>query len=137
VSWREGEACYCRLCQTGFVNGGKEATGSWEAYRAIPLVDMVMETFRMVSARDKHTVLTTVLPTDSDGKVLPFTVLRDRTGLDLNQVLSSPDAPEYISFEFMWQEWAGVFNNNTLFGPEWVRQAFASQSCRDIRGWYL
>ncbi len=124
ISWRAGEACHCRLCKTGFANGGRESAGSWSEYRSRPLVDLVLEAFRRARPRTMTTILTTVLPADADGNLLPFTVLRDRTGLDLERVLASRERPDYISVEFMWQEWAGVFKDAAVFKPAWVRRAF-------------
>jgi len=123
LSWREGEACYCRLCRTGFVNGGKEAAGSWEQYRAQPLTELLVETLRRAEDRKLSTMLTTVLPADAQGAVLPFSVLRRRTGLDLEGVLASPSSPRFLALEFMWQEWAGVFKKDDVFTPEWVKKA--------------
>ena len=130
VSWREDEACHCSVCATGFANGGKEAAGSWSRFRAQPLTALIGETIACARARGKTAVVTAVIPSGQDGAVLPFDVLRDRTGLDLDAVLSAPDKPDVFSCELMWQEWAGVFGNAALFGPEWVQGAFAQVRAR-------
>ncbi len=125
VSWREGDACHCKLCTTGFANGGKESAGGWSAFRAAPLTTLLTETVACAHARGKAAIVTAVIPSGEDGSVLPFSVLRDRTGLDLDALLGAKDKPDALSCELMWQEWAGVFKNPALFGPEWAERAFA------------
>ena len=125
LSWRQGETCYCQLCRSRYRNGGEETSESWNEYRSAPLVDIVLETFRHAYIRGKETILTTVLPTDVQGNILPLTVLRDLTGLDVDKILSSPQRPQYISVEYMWQEYASIFKDEKLFRPAWVSNALS------------
>lgn len=133
ISWRKSEACHCALCKQGFKAEENAPDEAWSAYRAGPLNTLVLETFKLAHGRRKDTILTTVLPTDPEGNAFPFTELRDRTGLDLDEVLSSPARPKSISFEFMWQEWAVIYKDPKLFEPSWVKRAF-SQANRLVRG---
>ncbi len=123
ISWREGEACYCDLCRTGFANGGALASGDWKSYRAAPLTSLLQETIKQIRALGKTVVLTAVLPVDARGGLLSFEVLRDRTGLDLEALLSGSLRPDYLSVELMWQQWASVFKDRDTFNPGWVRNA--------------
>ena len=125
ISWREGETCYCQLCWSEYANAGEETSGGWNEYRSAPLVDIVLETFRHAHVRGKDAILTTVLPADAQGNILPFTALRDLTGLDVDKILSSPQRPEYLSVEFMWQELASIFNDEKRFHPGWVNNALS------------
>lgn len=122
LSWRETEACYCELCSSEF---RKEPPGRWSEFRAGPLTDLVLETFRLARERGKETVLTTVLPADRAGNPLPFAALREETGLDLERLLASPGRPQRLSVELLWQEWAAVHKNREVFSPGWAGKAVA------------
>ncbi len=128
VSWREGEACFCPVCRNGFTSGNGKTDEEWNKYRSEALTSLMLRTFQLAEEDKKKTILTTVLPTDPEGNVFPFSVLRDRTGLDLEMVLSSPLRPDDISFEFMWQEWAVIYKDPALFTPAWVKRAFSHAS---------
>ncbi len=123
VSWREGEACYCKTCREAEAEGASDP----EEVRARPLTSLLHQSFKKVHQFNRKTSLTFVASAKENGDLFSFDEIRRQTGLDLTSLLnaSSIMRPNFICPEFIWQEWKSRFHEEGLgFSPQWSASAF-------------
>ena len=65
--------------------------------------------------------------------MLPSEVVREVTGFDLEGVLSSPDRPDVIQAELIWQQWAAAYGDDETFSWGWTTEA-AAQAKQMVKG---
>jgi len=123
VSWKEGEACYCKICREAEAKGEE----SPEDVRAQPLTSLLHQSFKQVHQVNRKACLTFVASASLSGRLLTWDEIKQQTGLDLTSLFhtSRPLQPDFICPEFIWQEWKSRFDEEGLvFSPEWAASAF-------------
>jgi len=125
-------ACYCQHCREQFNQAHPGSAGpsdAWREFRAQGLSRLLLASSRLVHSYGKKVHITTVLTARRDGKLMSSRQVREATGFDLEAILSSPDRPEVLQAELIWQQWAAIYGDRNTFTPEWtasaVRQAKA------------
>jgi hypothetical protein len=129
-------ACHCQHCRAQFAQahaGKAPATPVWRRFRAEGLTQALLSAYRLAHRYGKETHLTTVFTARRDGALMASRHVRDATGFDLEAVLASPDRPQVVQAELIWQQWAAVYGDHTTFSPEWTCQA-VRQAKELVRG---
>ena len=124
ATWGD-EACHCEHCRRVAAARPEAAPASaaWRKLRADGLTELLLATSRLVRGRGKEMHLTTVFTARPDGSLMSPREIRDATGFDLEAILASPDRPDAIQAELIWQQWAAAYQRTTAFTPEWTRRA--------------
>ncbi len=129
-------ACHCEHCRRQFAQAHPTAatpSETWRQFRAQGLTQLLLASSRLAHGYGKEVHLTTVLTARADGTLMSSAQVRDAIGFDLEAVLSSPDRPDVLQAELIWQQWAAVYNDPVVFTPEWT--AAAVRQARDmVRG---
>lgn len=128
VSWKYTEACYCEQCmevykQNGLNNNSRFSKTEFSIYRSEPLTSLLLETSRTVRAEHKQVSITTIFTSHEDGTLFLPKEQRFLTGLDLNSILDSAHKPDVLNVELIWQQWADVHQDTTIFKPQWTEYA--------------
>ena len=129
-------ACYCEHCNGQFAqeHPGAAAPGKeWREFRAEGLTRLLLASSRLVHSYGKETHLTTVFTAGQNGKLMASEVVRDAIGFDLEGVLNSPDRPEVIQAELIWQQWAAIYGDRNTFRAEWTQRG-VQQAKEMVRG---
>jgi hypothetical protein len=119
-------SCHCARCEVA-------SLAEWRASRADGLTQFLLGTSRLVHSRGKEFHLTSTFTARPDGTLMSPDDVRDATGFDLRAVLASPDRPEVIQAELIWQQWAALYRNQTTFTASWTQDA-VSQARRLVSG---
>lgn len=118
------QVCHCPLCLKETAAGAADALSPEHAdLRARPLTDLLLASSRLVKAAGRAACVTFIGTAGRDGALLPFAKQKELTGLDVDRLLDSPDRPQWISVELMWQQWADSYDNPVTFKPDWTRRA--------------
>jgi len=127
VSWKQGDGCYCHLCQASYDRAenrpGTDSDESPNKIRSTPLTTLLQETCRFIRTQNKSASITTIATPRPDGRLLTPDEQRRLTGFDLNAILNSPEKPEIINCELLWQQWADTFMDTLTFSPKWTKWA--------------
>jgi len=116
ITWK-GHRCFCQYCENSAKQEGDNFTS------ANGLTETLAASVELIHKFNKTVCITTVASVHPDGRVATIEEQKQRTGFDLKGVLSANDKPDWISFEFMWQQWAQHFNEHQIFTPEWIKNA--------------
>jgi hypothetical protein len=119
-------ACHCEHCRSQFAQahpGKKPASDEWRKFRADGLTRTLLATSRLAHRAGKDVHLTTVFTARNDGKLMTSAQVRDAIGFDLDAILASPDRPEVVQAELIWQQWAALYSARDTFTPEWTTGA--------------
>lgn len=123
-------ACHCEHCRGQFAQAHPAAVApskAWREFRAQGLTQLLSASSRLAHGRGKEVHVTTVVTAGRDGRLMSSAQVRDAIGFDLEAVLSSPDRPDVLQAELIWQQWAALYGDPVTFTPEWtegaVRQA--------------
>jgi hypothetical protein len=119
-------ACHCGHCQAQYAaarSGESIPSDAWHRFRGEGLSRILLATSRLAHSYDKEVHLTTVLTARRDGRLMSSTKVRDAIGFDLEAILSSPDRPDILQAELIWQQWAAIYKDRSTFTPEWTRTA--------------
>ncbi len=129
-------ACHCEHCRGQFASAHPHDPlpgETWRQFRAEGLTRLLLASSRLAHSYNKEVHVTTVLTARRDGKLMSSAQVRDAIGFDLEGVLSSPDRPDVLQAELIWQQWAATYNNRVTFSPEWTKDA-VSQAKDMLRG---
>ena len=129
-------ACHCEHCRTQFAQAHPAAavpSDTWRKFRADGLTRLLLASSRLAHGYRREVHVTTVLTARRDGKLMSIEQVRDAIGFDLNGVLDSPDRPDVLQAELIWQQWAAVYGDPVTFTPEWTEVA-VSQAKEMVRG---
>jgi len=119
-------ACHCEQCRSQFAQAHPRDPvpgDSWRRSRAEGLTRLLLASSRLAHSYSKEVHITTVLTARRDGKLMSSAQVRDAIGFDLEGVLNSPDRPEVLQGELIWQQWAALYNDEVTFTPEWTKTA--------------
>ncbi|MFC1682793.1 DUF2334 domain-containing protein [Candidatus Zixiibacteriota bacterium] len=122
IGWETGQ-CYCGY-HAG--EGGPNAASQG-------LTETLGAAVKLIHELGRKACVTTVASAHPDGRVYSAAEQMRRTGFDLQGVLEAAHPPDWISVELMWQQWADLFQNDSVFTPEWTRQA-ARTIVRQVNG---
>ena len=111
-------ACHCARCQ-----GETHDRQAWREYRAEGLTEFLLATTRLVRSRGRETHITTTFTARPDGALMSPDDIRDATGFDLRALLASPDRPDVIQAELIWQQWAALYRDQATFTARWTQEA--------------
>ncbi len=129
VSWQEESACFCELCREAQENS-KASQDNPENIRAQPLTTLLHQSFLQVHQFHKKASLTFVATARESGELFSWGEIKKQTGLDLDSLLSVSRSlqPDFISPEFIWQEWKSRFDKESgespVFSPKWAAWAY-------------
>jgi uncharacterized protein YdaL len=114
ITWN-GSECYCDYCSENLHNRGlSSASGMLETLGAS--VDLVHKYQKICS-------VTSVVSVHPDGSVYSGEEQIQRSGFDLEGLLSSAVPPDWINLELMWQQWAAQSGNRDVFNAAWTGRA--------------
>ena len=122
ISWKPGEACHCPLCREAAA-GNTDSAGKPEKSRSDALTSLLHETCRLIRRGGKLSSVTSITAAGTTGRLHSPEEQRVRTGFDLDGLLDSPDRPDFINMEILWQQWADFWNDTDTFCPEWTEKA--------------
>jgi len=111
-------ACHCERCQ-----GETHDLQAWREYRAEGLTEFLLATVRLVRGRGRESHITTTFTARPDGTLMSPDDVRDATGFDLRALLASPDRPDVIQAELIWQQWAALYRDQATFTAPWTQEA--------------
>ena len=114
-------ACHCEHCQSHLA--GADSVQAWRMRRAEGLTEFILATNRLVRSHGKESHLTAVFTARPDGRLMTSADIRDATGFDLQSILNSPDRPDVIQAELIWQQWAALYASSSSFSPSWTEAA--------------
>jgi len=119
-------ACYCAHCREQFAQArpAEALPGeAWREFRAEGLTRLLLATSRLAHRYEREVHITTVFTARRDGDLMCSRDVRDAIGFDLEGLLESPDRPDVMQAELIWQQWAALYDNPSVFGPEWTSSA--------------
>jgi hypothetical protein len=119
-------ACHCEQCQGQFAQTHPSAPlpgAQWRKFRAEGLTSLLLASSRLAHSYGREAHFTTVFTAGRDGNLLASRAVRDVIGFDLEAVLDSPDRPDVIQAELIWQQWATEYGDGSTFTSEWTRKA--------------
>ena len=116
INWK-GHQCFCEYCSKATAREDQEYATS------DGLSETLVASVKLIHKFEKKACITTVASVHPDGRILSIPEQKNRTGFDLNDILNVDEKPDWISFEFMWQQWAQHFNNQEIFTSEWTEDA--------------
>jgi|GEM_PF-443983 len=124
ILWKGTVTCACAVCKKEIAAGGRDPF-SPEAVteRARGMTDLLLASIREIKRAGKTACVTFIATADHSSDLLPFSRQKDLTGLDVDRLLDSPDRPQWVSIEMMWQQWADTYDNPATFRPSWTRKA--------------
>ncbi|MDZ7859372.1 MAG: DUF2334 domain-containing protein [Candidatus Krumholzibacteriota bacterium] len=123
VSWKKGDACYCRFCLEAAAETDKDPA----VLRSEPLTELISQSIEEVHSLERDVSLTFVATASRNGGLLSLTEIRRQTGLDLQSILEVPvsSRPDFICPEFIWQEWQSRYKTGeSIFTPEWSAASY-------------
>ena len=129
-------ACYCDTCSSQFASmhpGESPGGATWRRFRAEGMTRLLLATNRLAHRYGMEAHITTVFTARRDGTLMASQDVRDATGFDLEALLSSPDRPEVIQAELIWQQWAALYDDEVTFTPDWTRRAIRQANAM-VRG---
>ena len=129
-------ACHCERCRAQFAQAHDHAEvpgDAWRRFRAEGLTRVLLASSRLAHSYGKESHITTVLTARRDGKLMSTAQVRDAVGFDLEGVLNSPDRPDVLQAELIWQQWAALYSDRATFTPEWTKAA-VNQAKQMLRG---
>lgn len=119
-------ACYCAHCREQFA-GARPAEAlageAWREFRGEGLTRLLLATSRLAHRYEREVHVTTVFTARRDGDLMCSREVRDAIGFDLDGLLNSPDRPDVMQAELIWQQWAALYGNTSVFKPEWTSRA--------------
>ncbi len=118
VRWQSAY-CSCASCSRQIVENG------WQDASALGLNKTLLASFALVHGFHKIACVTSVVSPKPDGELYTPAEQRGYTGFDLDVLLATPDRPDWINLELMWQQWADLYKNPSTFQPAWVKQSAA------------
>ncbi|MDB5048244.1 MAG: hypothetical protein JWO30_1315 [Fibrobacteres bacterium] len=122
--WKGKLACQCDICRKEIGAGGRDMfSPEAAAERARGLTDLLLASTKAVKAAGRTACVTFIATAAPSSDLLPFARQKELTGLDLDRMLDSPDRPQWVSAELLWQQWADSYDNPATFRPEWTRKA--------------
>jgi len=119
-------ACHCAQCRSQFAQAhpSEPVPGrAWRKFRGEGLTRLLLASSRLAHSYDKEVHITTVFTARRDGTLMSSAQVRDAIGFDLEGVLSSPDRPDVLQGELIWQQWAALYNDRATFRPQWTKTA--------------
>jgi hypothetical protein len=129
-------ACHCEHCRRQFAQAHPAAVApskAWREFRAHGLTQLLSASSRLAHGHGKEVHVTTVVTARRDGRLMSSAQVRDAIGFDLEAVLSSPDRPDVLQAELIWQQWAALYGDPVTFTPEWTEGA-VRQAREMVRG---
>jgi len=129
-------ACHCERCREQFGRTHEKASvpgDGWRKFRAEGLTRLLLASSRLAHSYGKESHVTTVLTARRDGGLMSSAQVRDAIGFDLEGVLGSPDRPDVLQAELIWQQWAALYGDRQTFTPEWTKAA-VNQAKQMLRG---
>ncbi len=122
VNWFGNTACYCDVCNREFRSrypndplGGEQ----WLKWRAEGLTEFLSECIKAIKEEGTEAYLLTICDAWSNGAVLTPVRQAEESGLDLDALLDSPNPPDWINFEVIWQQWAAIYGTR-IFNYQWA-----------------
>ena len=91
----------------------------WLNFRAAVLTRHLVRSIELIQSFGLSAHLTVILTADSSGRLISNDYLKFYTGLDLDGVLDSTSAPDYVNAELIWQQWKNEHGAG-LFNPKWT-----------------
>ncbi|MBW8886791.1 MAG: DUF2334 domain-containing protein [Fibrobacteres bacterium] len=126
------QVCHCPLCLKETAAGAADALSPLHAaLRAQAPTDLLLASSKLVKAAGRSACVTFIGTAGKDGSLFPFSKQKELSGLDVDRLLDSPDRPQWVSVELMWQQWADSYDNPATFRPDWTRHA-TEQALADI-----
>jgi hypothetical protein len=119
-------ACFCEHCRAQFADsypGQRPASTTWRQFRADGMTRLLTATTRLTHRHGKEAHVTATLTAKRDGHLMDPNDVRDATGFDLAALMASPDRPDVVQAELIWQQWAAVYADRKTFTPDWTREA--------------
>lgn len=124
IVWKGKETCFCPVCRKAITPDGRDSfSPAAVAERAKGLTDLLLLSSRQVKATGRTSCITFIGTSGPDTELLPFSRQKDLTGIDVDALLDSPDRPQWVSVELMWQQWADTYDNPASFRPDWTQKA--------------
>jgi uncharacterized protein YdaL len=124
IVWKSTATCACPVCKKEIAAGGRDPfSPEAVAERARGMTDLLLASIAEVKRAGKTACVTFIATADHSSNLLPFARQKDLTGLDVDRMLDSPDRPQWVSVEMMWQQWADTYDNPATFRPSWTRKA--------------
>lgn len=130
IVWKTTVTCACPVCKKEIVPAGSKASDGGGPFspaavaeRARGMTDLLLASTAMVKGAGKIACVTFIATAAPSSDLLPFARQKDLTGLDVDRMLDSPDRPQWVSIEMMWQQWADTYDNPATFRPDWTRKA--------------
>jgi hypothetical protein len=130
-NWWGSEACYCGVCRREFARrfpGERPGGEAWRRFRAEALTEFLHESVAQISRHDMESYVMTVPDCWDNGAILSAERQARETGFDLEGLLAGKQAPTYVNFEVIWQQWAKIaekVHGEKTFNPEWAGEATA------------
>ena len=135
VNWWGNQACYCDVCRREFAKaypnrqqGGPE----WKQFRAQGLTEFLSQCLGAVSAEGIDTYIMTITDAWSNGAILSPRRQADESGLDIDALLDTEHAPDWVNFELIWQQWAAIYGTE-VFNSTWAAE-IGQQLVRRVDG---
>jgi hypothetical protein len=119
-------ACYCEHCRAQFAEshpGQAAPSPAWREFRAEGLTRLLTASTRLTHRHGKEAHVTATLTATREGHLMDPRDVRDATGFDLAALMASPDRPDVVQAELIWQQWAALYADRQTFTPEWTRRA--------------
>jgi len=129
-------ACHCERCRSQYAGIHHDATipsESWRQFRADGLTRLILASSRLAHGYGKAVHVTSVFTASITGKLMSTAQVRNAIAFDLEGILDSPDKPDVIQAELIWQQWAALYSDRKTFSPEWTTAAVC-QAKEMIRG---
>ncbi len=124
IQWRENR-CYCDFCTNTNKNNIDVSSNG--------LTETLVSSIQLIKQFDKKACVTTVASVAENGRVLSIKEKQHLTGFNLDGILNNSTRPDYVNFEFMWQQWKDFYKTETIFTPEWTEQAVRT-ICQQVDG---
>jgi hypothetical protein len=124
VNWFGNQACYCDVCQQQFAaaHPGEPLAGTaWREFRSRGLTEFLTEAMKVVREHGIDTYVMTISDAWSNGAILSPRRQSEESGFDLEALLDGPNAPDWINFEVIWQQWAAIYGSE-VFNYEWTEE---------------
>lgn len=96
----------------------------WDKMRAEGITDLIRLMSRIAHEHKMLSGVVQTWPAHLDGTLMPPEMIRDAVGFDFDGVLNlqGNEKLDFVTGEFLWQQWAGEYGGST-FTPAWTRYA--------------
>jgi hypothetical protein len=124
VNWYGDQACYCEVCRREFAAAHPtEPSGGpvWRQFRAEGLTEFLSDCFGAISEQGIDTYVMTISDAWDNGAILIPSKQAQESGFDLDALLDSANAPDWVNFEVIWQQWAAIYGTD-VFNADWAEE---------------